>query len=134
VSSRTFTAEEANAALDEVRPLAERMRRHARALARAQRRQADLGRRIAGNGGGIRTDEPARLAAVVDREAAGLARCIERLHGLGVLVKDVHRGLVDFPAVRGDEAVLLCWHVGEEEVAYWHGLEEGFAGRRPLPL
>jgi hypothetical protein len=134
VSSRTFTAEEANAALDEVRPLAERMMRHGRALARAQRRQTEIERRVAGNGGGIRTDEPARLAAAVDREAAGLARCIERLHGLGLLVKDVHRGLVDFPALRGDEVVLLCWHVGEDEVAFWHGLEEGFAGRKPLPF
>jgi len=110
------------------------MMRYGRALARAQRRQSEVARRVAGNGGGIRTDEPARLAATVDREAAGLARCIERLHSLGVLVKDVHRGLVDFPAMRGDEVVLLCWHVGEDEVAFWHGLEEGFAGRRPLPL
>lgn len=136
---RTFTPEEANAALDEVRPLAERMVRHGRALARAQDRQAELQSRIAGNGSHIRPDEPSRLAAVVDREAAGLARCIERLHGLGVLVKDVQHGLLDFPALRGDalggeEHVLLCWHVGEPEVAYWHGLEDGFAGRKPLPL
>jgi hypothetical protein len=53
---------------------------------------------------------------------------------LGVLVKDLDRGLVDFPALRGDEEVLLCWEVGEDEVAYWHGVDEGFAGRKPLPL
>jgi hypothetical protein len=134
VPTRTFTPDEANEALDEVRPLAERMVAHGRALARAQRRQVELQGRIAGNGSSIRRDEPARLAALVDREAAGLARCIERLHGLGVVVKDVQQGLVDFPALRGDEEVLLCWHVGEDEVAYWHGLEEGFAGRKPLPL
>ena len=48
----------------------------------------------------------------------------------------VDRGLLDFPAqhpVTG-ETVLLCWHVGEEEIGFWHGLEEGFAGRKPLPL
>jgi hypothetical protein len=134
VPPRTFTPEEANAALDEVRPLAERMVRHGRGLARAQSRQAELQSRIAGNGSHIRPDEPSRLAAAVDREAAGLARCIERLHGLGVLVKDVQHGLLDFPALRGEEEVLLCWHVGEDEVAYWHGLEDGFAGRKPLPL
>lgn len=136
---RTFTPEEANEALAEVRPLAEEMVAHGRELARAQARQTELQRRVGGNGGGIATDEPARLAAVVDRAAAGLARCIERLHALGVQVKDVQRGLLDFPAVRddavgGEEVVLLCWHVGEPEVAYWHGLEDGFAGRRPLPL
>jgi hypothetical protein len=139
VPPRTFTPEEANAALDEVRPLAEEMVAHGRELARAQERQAELQGRIAGNGSSIRTDEPARLVADVDRAAAGLARCIERLHALGVQVKDVERGLLDFPALRGDapggeELVLLCWHVGEDEVAYWHGLEDGFAGRRPLPL
>jgi hypothetical protein len=134
VSPRTFTPEEANAALAEVRPLAEEMVAHGRELARAQERQAELQGRIAGNGSSIRTDEPSRLVAEVDRAAAGLARCIERLHGLGVQVKDVQHGLLDFPALRGDEEVLLCWHVGEEEVAYWHGLEDGFAGRRPLPL
>jgi hypothetical protein len=134
VPARTFTPDEANEALDEVRPLAERMVAHGRALARAQGRQAELQGRIASNGSSIRPDEPARLVAAVDREAAGLARCIERLHSIGVLVKDVQQGLVDFPALRGDEDVLLCWHVGEDEVGYWHGLEEGFAGRKPLPL
>ena len=49
-----------------------------------------------------------------------------------MLVKDLDRGLVDFPALRDGEEVLLCWQVGEGEVAYWHGLEEGFAGRKPL--
>ena len=131
---RTFTPDEENDALDEVRPLAEEMVVHGRELARAQSRQAELESRIGANGSGIAADEPARLVAAVDRAAAGVARCIERLHRLGVQVKDVQQGLVDFPARRGDEDVLLCWHVGEDEVAYWHGLEDGFAGRRPLPL
>jgi hypothetical protein len=134
VPARTFTPEEANAALDDVRPLAERMVAHGRELAAAQGRQAELQERIAGNGSSIRTDEHAKLAAAVDRAATGLARCIERLHALGVQVKDVQQGLLDFPAVREGEEVLLCWHVGEDEVAYWHGLEDGFAGRKPLPL
>jgi len=47
-------------------------------------------------------------------------------------VKDLDAGLVDFPAVRGGERVLLCWRVGEDEVAWWHGLEDGFAGRRRI--
>jgi hypothetical protein len=48
------------------------------------------------------------------------------------VLKDLDAGLLDFPAVREGEDVLLCWHVGEPAVAYWHGLEEGFAGRKPV--
>ena len=68
------------------------------------------------------------------REAAEVAKAVEELQALGVLVKDLDRGLLDFPALRGGEEVLLCWQVGEDEVGFWHGLEEGFAGRKRLPL
>jgi hypothetical protein len=87
-----------------------------------------------GNGGALDARRVATLAAQVNREAEAVARSITGIQELGVLVKDLDRGLVDFPALRGEEEVLLCWEVGEDEVAYWHGLEEGFAGRRPLPL
>jgi len=53
---------------------------------------------------------------------------------LGVEVKDLDEGLVDFPALRRGETVLLCWRLGEDDVGYWHTVQEGFAGRRPLPL
>ena len=51
---------------------------------------------------------------------------------LGVLVKDADLGLLDFPALRSGAPVLLCWHVGEDAVAFWHSYEEGFAGRKPI--
>jgi hypothetical protein len=57
---------------------------------------------------------------------------VNEIHGLGAQVKDADEGLVDFPTLRGDEEVLLCWKLGEDEIAYWHSLEDGFAGRRPL--
>jgi hypothetical protein len=50
------------------------------------------------------------------------------------LVKDLDTGLVDFPALHKGEEVLLCWQFGEDEVTHWHGVDEGFAGRKPLPL
>lgn len=59
---------------------------------------------------------------------------MDEIQALGVLVKDLDTGLVDFPALRGGEEVLLCWQLGEDEIRYWHGLEEGFAGRKELPL
>jgi hypothetical protein len=134
VVGRYFTPAEANEALASVRPLAERLVDHRRALREAQERRAELARRIAGDGGSLDARRVATLAARVNREAEAAARCVTRIQGLGVLVKDLDRGVIDFPALRGDEEVLLCWEVGEDEVAYWHGLEEGFAGRRPLPL
>jgi hypothetical protein len=47
-------------------------------------------------------------------------------------VKDIDTGLLDFPSLRGGEEVLLCWRLGEDEVAWWHRPEDGFAGRQPL--
>ncbi len=131
---RYFTAEEANAALAEVRPLAEELVAHRQALAEARLRHGEALTRIAGNGGGIQPSELARLAEAVEREAVEIARCIERIQARGAQVKDLDRGLVDFPALRHGQEVCLCWQVGEDEIAYWHGVEEGFAGRKPLPL
>ena len=134
MAQRYFTAEEANALLAEVRPIAEALVAHRRAMAVTASRQARLVHRIAGNGGDFDPQEPRNLEEEFQREDAAAVRCVKELQALGVLVKDLDRGLVDFPALRGDEEVLLCWQVGEEEIAYWHGVEEGFAGRKPLPL
>jgi hypothetical protein len=134
VVERYFTPAEANEALATVRPLVEKLVDHRRALREAQERRAELTRRIAGNGGALDARRVATLAARVNREAEAVARSVTQIQELGVLVKDLDRGLIDFPALRGDEEVLLCWEIGEDEVGYWHGLEEGFAGRRPLPL
>jgi hypothetical protein len=134
VAERYFTAAEANEALATVRPLAEELVEHRQALRAAAERRAEVTRLIAGNGGAVDSSELAALDETATREAAEVARCVTRLQELGILVKDLDRGLVDFPALRGDEEVLLCWEVGEDEVGYWHGLEEGFAGRKPLPL
>ena len=131
---RTFTPEEANAALAEVRPLAERMVAARSVLLDAQRRQADLVARVASNGGGLAPPDVAAAAAEVQQATAVLVAVLEELERLGVQVKDLDRGLVDFPCVHGDRVVLLCWELGEDEVAYWHGADEGYAGRRPLPL
>ena len=131
---RHFTPEEANAALPGVRPLVERMVAHRRAHAAAQARQEELEGHIRGNGGGIPPAELAEAAAEVEREARALAHAIDELTELGVEVKDIDEGLVDFPALRRGETVLLCWKLGEDDISYWHTLEGGFAGRRPLPL
>jgi hypothetical protein len=131
---RYFTAEEANEALDEVRPLTEELVEHRRGLAELQERQVALTARIAGNGGNVQPHEVQGVQERLDEALAGIARCVARIHELGALVKDLDQGLVDFPAQRGEEEVLLCWRLGEEEIGFWHGPEEGFSGRRPLPF
>jgi hypothetical protein len=134
MARRHFTPEEANELLAEVRPVAEELLARRRSFAVTTARLARLSSRIAGNGGDFDPQEPRALQEQLEQEGRAVAECVERLDRLGVLVKDLDRGLVDFPALRAGEEVLLCWQVGEDEVAHWHGLEEGFAGRKPLPL
>jgi hypothetical protein len=57
---------------------------------------------------------------------------INQIHETGCVVKDLDQGLVDFPTLRDGQEVYLCWKLGEEHIGYWHGLTEGFAGRKPL--
>src|SRR5438093_527218 len=126
---RHFTPEEANEALARVRPLVERMVARRRAHAEALERQEELEARIRGNGGGIPPAVLAAAAAEVEREARDLAQLVDQIAEHGAEVKDLDEGLIDFPARRGDETVLLCWKLGEDEIRYWHRVEDGFVGR-----
>jgi hypothetical protein len=74
-------------------------------------------------------EEDARRLVVL---AGEITAAVERMNGLGCLVKDLEAGLVDFYAVQDDEPVFLCWQFGEPAVTHWHRLDEGFAGRRPV--
>ena len=103
-----------------------------RELDAAQERSDEVGRHIAGNGGALPPSELGELYAEVARLADELGEALEDLQQLGVLVKDLDAGLVDFPSERDGEPVLLCWLLGEDEVAWFHGYDDGYAGRRPL--
>ena len=132
MEERHFSIEKANEALEEVRPLTEELVGHRRALVKLQERQAAVTTRIAGNGGNVEPHELEDVQERLDEEVAGIARCVARIHDVGALVKDLDVGLVDFPAMRDGEEILLCWRLGEAEVGFWHGLDEGFSGRKPL--
>lgn len=67
-----------------------------------------------------------------DRGAERLKSAVEEIHSLGVLVKDLDIGLVDFPTLFRGEEVYLCWRMGETEVRFWHGVHEGFQGRKTI--
>lgn len=131
---RHFTPEEANAALVRVRPLVEQLVEGRREHVAALERQEELERTIRGNGGGIPPAELASATAAVDALARRLARLVDEISSHGAQVKDLESGLVDFPALHDGETVLLCWRLGEDEIGWWHRMEDGFAGRRPLPL
>jgi hypothetical protein len=132
VADSHFTVAEANALLPTVRPIVERLVEHRRELGAALGRRRQLGRLTGTNGGGFSPRLPADVDTAVERAAEGIKRCLEELTALGVQVKDLDTGLVDFPSVRDGEEVLLCWRLGEEEIAWWHTLDGGFAGRQPL--
>ncbi len=131
---RIFTLEEANAAVVELRPVVERMVEHGRRLAAAQQEQTQLVTRIAGNGGDMQPSDLRDVAAAIQAEANAIAECAARINAAGAEIKSLEEGLLDFPARREDEDVLLCWKLGESEIGYWHRADEGFAGRKPLPL
>lgn len=89
--------------------------------------------RIMAAGGGILDQATWREST---RRLEGLARQIQAgfaaIVKLGGVPKDLTMGLVDFPHLLGDQEVNLCWRFGETKINFWHGLDEGYAGRRPL--
>ena len=132
MTMRHFTPDEADALLETVRPIVEELVEHRRAAAAAQSERRRLTMRVAGNGGGLDPGALAQVDEELGRALKGVARCVNAVHELGAVVKDADTGLVDFPArIEGAEAY-LCWQLGEPEIAWWHGVEEGFAGRKPL--
>ena len=132
MAERSFTPAEANNALEEVRPVAERLVAVRTRMRELERSQGELVIAIGGNGGGYAaTDLNAAQTELGSLADVALA-CVDKLEELGVVLKDLDLGLLDFPSVRDGEEVLLCWQVGEESVTSWHGLEEGYAGRKPI--
>ncbi len=121
---RHFTAAEANSLLPTLAPLLERLRAAKDELTDEELHDA-LGEAAPGNGGG----EPGQAVGVAFLE---VRRLLVTLTEAGVVVKDIDRGLVDFPALLEDREVFLCWELGEDEVGFWHELDAGYGGRRPL--
>ena len=98
------------------------------------RQEALLGllRRRRSNGHSSSEEEIAAAEGVVTRLTRQLQDAVKEITDRGILVRDVGRGLVDFPSDRGNETVYLCWQRGEPSIDWWHPTNTGFAGRRPL--
>lgn len=127
---RYFSLDEANRARVQVAPLLARLKDlHARATSTTERLDAlwqrlEAGERV--------LDDIAELQGRVDADARDVAELLGRLEEFGCVLRDVEQGLVDFPARADGTEFYLCWHLGESAIGYWHGVQEGFAGRKPL--
>lgn len=120
-----FSLEEANAALQVIRPLMQKIQ-DIRATILANRPEVwPAMERAAGNGG-----NPALSQMVRDFER--LDDLVHRVLATGAQIKDINSGLMDFLASRSGHDVYLCWKHGESEIQYWHEIEAGFAGRQPI--
>ena len=130
---RHFTLETAQALLDaELRAEAERMvevRTRGRDIEGRWRRLVIA---IGSNGGNFEKPEVRKLRAELRQAAEDLAAVLSVFAEHGVQVKDPDTGLIDFPTEIDGEPALLCWRVGEERIEFWHTLDGGFAGRRPI--
>ena len=129
---RIFTPDEAISALPEVRTVAERLVALRARMRELEQAQGGLVTAIGGNGGGYAASDLNAAQAELEKLANETAACIAELEALGVVVKDLDSGLLDFPALRDGAEVELCWHAGEETVAFWHELGAGFRGRKPI--
>jgi hypothetical protein len=130
---RYFTVGEARGAL----PVVGRNLREA-VQARGRYREAEkvlqnLSQRILMMGGlNVDTGSAEAWKAQHDSNAQTLKNSLERIEEMGVLVKDLDIGLVDFPTLFRGEEVYLCWRMDEADIDHWHGTNEGFAGRKPI--
>jgi hypothetical protein len=127
-----FTAAEANATLPLVRRIVQDITELAVGLRDRHERLTRLGGGRRGALGDAYQEEMQTLQDDLDRAQDQMKDYVQELHALGVELKDYYTGLIDFPAWRDGREVYLCWRLGEPEVAHWHELDAGFAGRQKL--
>jgi hypothetical protein len=128
---RHFTVDEANALIPTLTPVLEDLRNLRDRMQTVADEVVQFEKRASQNGHGENTK-------VFDKEYSmrGTSEEIEQrllyLRGVGVLVKDIEHGIVDFPTRMFNRDALLCWRLGESSVSHWHDVDTGFSGRRPL--
>lgn len=123
--SRYFTLPEANETLNTIRPLMDSLQDIRQTILKNQPEAWPAIEKSAGNGGN-------RALSEMVKEFEKLDTLVHQIQDLGVLIKDINLGLLDFPALKDGQEVYLCWQYGEGEIAFWHEIEAGFAGRQPI--
>ena len=123
--SRYFTLQEANETLDIIRPLMDEVQKIRQTILRNQPEAWPAIEKSAGNGGN-------RALSNMVQDFEKLDAFVHQIQDMDVLIKDINLGLLDFPALRDGREVYLSWQYGEGEIAFWHEVEEGFAGRQSI--
>jgi hypothetical protein len=129
---KLFSPERANALIPKLEPL----------IVELLERRRDLAIKLLESDPALHRPEPRRPRIASARSALPpprfgelkheIGRLIYRIESLGCIVKDIDLGLVDFPAMLDDEPIYLCWKLGDPQVAFWHGVDEGFSTRKAL--
>jgi hypothetical protein len=130
---KTFTVEQAQALLPVLQSLLKNAMNGKKFVEQFEKELQDLRHRILLSGG-LSVDVAALAARRAERDKAmqEIKDALAEMRAIGVQAKDLDIGLLDFPCVVEGEIVLLCWRLGEEKIEFWHGLEEGFKGRKPI--
>ncbi|HKF46519.1 MAG TPA: DUF2203 domain-containing protein [Terracidiphilus sp.] len=130
---KTFTLDEAQSLLPVLESLLKRALAGKQAADEVESKLAELTRRIYLSGGmKVDLSSVARQRAEMESHLVRVRESIAEIDSIGVQVKDLDTGLLDFPFKLEDEVVLLCWRMGEPSIEHWHTLDSGFKGRKPV--
>jgi hypothetical protein len=133
MADRHFNREEAEELLPVIGKSLARAQEHRKSVEPLERDLAMAAARIMMAGGSQPPyHELAKKKNERDRVMSRVEEIVNSIQEAGCIVKDLDEGLVDFPAIVDGEEVYLCWKMGEERIEFWHGVDEGFAGRKPL--
>ncbi len=130
---KTFTLEEAQSLLPVLESLLKRAVEGKQSAEAVDSGLSDLARRIY-HSGGMRVDvgDVAKKRAEIEAHLQRVRESLAEIDSIGVQVKDIEGGLLDFPCRIDDQVVLLCWRMGESSIEHWHTFESGFQGRQPV--
>jgi hypothetical protein len=130
---KTFTLDEAQSLLPVLESLLKRAMEGKQSAEEVESELSEMARRIYVSGG-MRVDvtKVAKLRAQMEADLQLARESIAEIDSIGVQVKDLDGGLLDFPCRLDDQVVLLCWHMGETAIEFWHTVEAGYQGRQPL--
>lgn len=133
MSDRTFTLDEAQSLLPVLESLLRTAINTKKIMDEADAEQQALQHRVFLNGGMFLDIVPlARRKAERTKAEQRAKDALAEIDSIGVQVKDLSIGLLDFPCEVEGQTILLCWKLGEKSITHWHGVEEGFAGRKPI--
>lgn len=130
---KTFSLEEAQTLVPVLQALMKNAMESKQTAETIAEELQQLSQRIFMNGGTlVRIAEVAKRRAQHDKAVQQVKDTLAEIDSIGVQVKDIDSGLLDFPCRLGDEIVLLCWRMGETEIRHWHTMDSGFAGRQAV--